>query len=165
MAYSIISITPKYAQQILTWAYDPPYDLYNLTSGDLSGLLKPDYRYHVVLDEEGELVGYCCFGDDARVPGGDYDQGEPVILDLGVGLRPDLTGQSYGKGFVGAILEYGSRVYNPKVFRVTVAAFNQRSLRTFRTLGFNDKGLFTRTLVELEFIQLEKPVQGETSER
>jgi len=163
MAYSIISITQKYAQQILTWTYDPPYDLYDLIIEDLPGLLNPAYRYHVVLNEEGELVGYCCFGEDARVPGGDYEQGEPGVLDLGVGLRPDLTGQGYGKGFVGAILEYGARIYNPEVFRVTVAAFNQRSLRSFRSLGFKDKGSFTRTLVEVDFIQLEKPIQVETN--
>ena len=160
MAYSIISITPEYAQQIVSWTYDPPYNLYDLASDDLSGLLNPDYRYHVVLNEEGELVGYCCFGEDARVPGGDFDQGEPGILDLGVGLSPDLTSQGFGKGFVNAILKYGSQTYKPEVFRVTVAAFNPRSLRTFRALGFKDKVSFTRTLLELEFIQLEKPILG-----
>ena len=159
MAYSIISITQKYDQQILTWTYDPPFDLYDLISDDLPGLLNPDYRYHVVLNEEGELVGFCCFGEDARVPGGDYSRGEPGVLDLGVGLRPDLTGQGYGKGIVDTILEYGSRTYNPEVFRVTVAAFNQRSLKTFRTLGFKDKGSFTKTLVEVDFIQLEKSIE------
>ena len=163
MVYSLSPISPNFAQQISTWTYDSPYDLYDFSGNHLPGLLKPEYRYHVVLDENNELVGYCCFGEDARVPEGDYLKGEPQVLDLGIGLRPDLTGQGFGQDFVRAILAFASQTYHPDSFRVTVAAFNQRSLKTFKALGFMETHIFTRDLVEIGFIQLERPTPEEIS--
>lgn len=154
--YQIIPITRDQAERIISWSYQPPYGVYDLDPEDLYELLNPDFRYHYVLDQAGELAGYCCYGLDAQVPGGDYSTGEPEVLDVGVGLRPDLTGQGRGEGFVRAILEYGWRAYRPEIFRVTVAGFNQRSLNTFRRLGFVEKGHFVRELDQLPFTQLER---------
>jgi ribosomal-protein-alanine N-acetyltransferase len=156
MVYTIAPLIPENALEIITWRYDPPYDLYDLSREDITGLLLPENRYHAVLDEKSDLIGYCCFGKDAQVPGGDYSQGEPIILDIGVGLHPDYVGRGLGKDFVSAILVFAARTYAPKIYRVTVAAFNQRSLRVFRSLGFRQTHSFTRDLVELEFIQLER---------
>ena len=154
--YQIVPITREMAEKIVTWNYNPPYGVYDLTPEDLNGLLNPDFRYHHVLDDQGELVGYCCYGTDAQVPGGDYSCGEPEVLDVGVGLVPDLTGQGLGGKFVEAILEYGWRVYRPELFRVTVADFNQRSMNTFRKLGFEETHYFVRELGQLPFTQLER---------
>jgi RimJ/RimL family protein N-acetyltransferase len=149
---------PGTARKIIQWRYPPPYDLYDLTDESLGGLLNPDYRYHQVENEHGELVGFSCFGEDARVPGGYYRVGEPTILDIGVGLKPELTGQGRGRDFVSSILEYGIKTYQPKKLRATIAKFNQRSLSTFQNLGFVIDKVFTRDLVEITFFQLERPV-------
>ncbi len=154
--YQIIPITREKAEEIIRWNYQTPYDIYDLSPEDLEGLMNPEYRYHHVLDLEGELVGYCCYGMDAQVPGGDFSCGEPEVLDVGVGMHPGLTGQGLGANFVGAVLDYGAVCYQPKVFRVTIADFNQRSLRTFQGLGFEIKGGFVRELVDIHFSQLEK---------
>ena len=122
--YAISHLSPEHARQITTWRYDPPYDLYDLSLVHLSDLLTPAYRYHQVLDQEKVLIGFCCYGEDAQVPGGTYDQGQPTIFDIGVGLRPDLTGKKLGKGFVAAVLAYAKKTYYPEIFRVTVATFN-----------------------------------------
>ena len=158
MRYSIIPLVPDLAQVITTWIYQPPYDLYDHTSEDLTGLLNPEYRYHAVIGEAGDLVGYCCYGLDARVPGGDYSEGEPDVLDIGVGMRPDLTGQGFGRGFVTAIENYAINRFSPRVLRVTIAAFNQRSLNLFRSCGYQDTIQFTRDLVKIRFTQLEKSI-------
>ncbi len=165
MVYIISPITPKDAQEISTWIYDPPYDLYSMSSAFIPGLLRAEYRYHVVRDEEKNLVGYCCFGKDARVPGGDYTSGEPQVLDLGIGLRPDLTGRGFGKDFVEEILTFAHQAFQPSTFRVTIAAFNQRSLKTFQGLGFKETHLFTRDLVKIKFVQLERPVGNGISDK
>jgi len=156
--YTISPLCEKGARQIITWRYDPPYDLYDLSPVDLTGLLNPAYRYHQILDRDKIMVGFCCFGEDAQVPGGNYDRDEPGVLDIGVGLRPDLTGKKLGKVFVAAVLAYAKKTYHPEIFRVAVASFNQRSLKTFRGLGFKDSCHFTRELVEIEFIQMERSV-------
>ncbi len=154
--YQVLPLTREQAEKILTWKYQPPYGVYDLDGEDLYELLNPDYRYHQVLNPAGELVGYCCFGKDAQVPGGDYSCGEPQVLDVGVGLRPDLTGQGQGKSFVTAVLNYGRTTYRSEIFRVTVADFNQRSINTFRNLGFRDTHHFKRELGQLPFTQLER---------
>ena len=159
--YSISPLSEENAREITTWQYDPPYDLYDLGLEDMAGLLNPDYCYHQVMDPKGILVGFCCFGLDAQVPGGDYQQNESVVLDIGVGLRPDLTGQGRGTTFVGDILDYGYATYRPEVFRATIASFNQRSLTTFQMLGFVIQGSFKRELVDMKFYQLERSVSEE----
>jgi [ribosomal protein S18]-alanine N-acetyltransferase len=157
--YTISPLTAENAWEITTWSYDPPYDLYDLAPEHLSGLLTPEYRYHQVTDQSGSLVGYCCFGLDAQVPGGDYRQSEPEVLDIGVGLKPSYTGRGYGVGFVRSVLGYAAVIYHPAIFRATVAGFNHRSLRTFQNLGFEIKERFIRELVEIEFFQLERQVK------
>ena len=157
MKYSIKPITPKNAQEISSWTYDPPYDRYDMSLDHLQGLLNPDYRYHVVFDENQTLVGFCCFGEDARVPGGIYPIIEPNVLDVGVGMHPEWTGQGYGRGYVEFVLDFAFRAFHPESFRVTVAAFNQRSIKTFKSLEFIETHTFVQDIVEIEFIQLERP--------
>jgi len=158
--YQIIPISREQAEVIVFWTYEPPYSVYDLKPEDLTGLLNPDYRYHHMLDVRGELVGYCCFGLDAQVPGGDYSRAEPEVLDVGVGMRPDMTGKGRGADFVAAILDYARENYRPSLFRVTVADFNGRSLRTFRKLGFLDTHNFIREAGQMPFTQLERTAYG-----
>src|SRR5437868_10225481 len=80
------------AEQIVGWRYAVPYDRYNLAESDVAGLLVPRNNYFVADDADDRLVGFCCFGADARVSGGSY--GDETGLDVGVGLRPDVTGRS-----------------------------------------------------------------------
>ncbi len=157
--YFIRPLSEENAREITTWRYDPPFDLYDLSPKYLSGFLNPDYYYHQVLDQNGDLMGYCCFGLDAQVPGGEYLINDPEILDIGVGLKPELTGAGRGHEFVSAILEYANERFHPACFQVTVADFNQRSLKTFQNLGFKIKSSFIRELVEIVFFQLERPVK------
>lgn len=154
--FLIFPLKREQAEVIIKWSYDPPYEVYDLTPGDLEPLLVEKFRYHQVLDRSGDLVGYCCFGEDARVPGGDYAQGEPDVLDVGVGLRPDLVGQGLGQDFVRAILDFALKSYGPEIFRVTVADFNQRSLKTFHRLGFRATYNFKREPDGMPFTQLER---------
>lgn len=64
-------------------------------------MLDPERRqsYYAALSKD-ELVGFFSFGAEAQVPGGDYDNAK--ALDIGLGMRPDLTGKSLGLGFVEA---------------------------------------------------------------
>ena len=154
--YKIFPLTSEQALKIITWRYDHPYGVYNLKPEDINGLLNPEYRYHQILDSEDELAGYCCFGADAQVPGGNFNRGEPEVLDVGVGLAPKLTGQGLGAGFVGAVLAYAWKTFSPAIFRVTIADFNQRSMNTFLSLRFHVTGHFVRKVGKMPFTQLER---------
>jgi len=154
--YTISPLSEENARDITTWRYEVPFDLYDLNIDDLSSFLNPEFGYHQVLDRRECLVGYCCFGLDAQVPGGDYHLSESQVLDIGVGMKPDLVGQGLGMNFVGAVLDFARNRYQPDTFRVTIADFNLRSQKTFRKHGFVECHEFIRELVEIPFTQFEK---------
>ncbi|MBD3947442.1 GNAT family N-acetyltransferase [Nocardioides ganghwensis] len=134
----IAPLTRAYAEDLATWRYDPPYDVYDLAGADPDELLDPELGFHAVLADD-RLIGFRSFGPDGRVPGWDYDDS---ALDTGGGLRPSLTGQGLGRAVIAAGLDFGRSQYAPAAFRVTVASFNVRARRTVESLGFEVVGSF-----------------------
>jgi ribosomal-protein-alanine N-acetyltransferase len=144
-----------HVREILTWQYDPPYHIYNPGSGDVENdvryFLDPQTNCYALIGWNGELVAYCTFGRDARVPGGDY---RTEALDMGLGVRPDLTGQGRGIVFARAVLEFVRERFAPVACRVTVAAFNQRARRVWEKAGFRRIQAFRRTKDGMPFVIL-----------
>jgi RimJ/RimL family protein N-acetyltransferase len=95
------------------------------------------------------LIGFCSFGEDARVAGFDYADD---ALDVGLGMRPDLVGQSLGIGFTRAVLDFAQREYSPSAFRVTIAGFNRRAQRLCLALGFRETARFPQEGSGDEFV-------------
>lgn len=139
-------MTEADARAILAWRYDEPYAIYNADPAtieeSIAALLDPANAYFAALGLDGAVVGHCCFGPDARVPGGDY--ADPDALDVGLGLRPDLTGGGQGQCFVRAVLAFGRARFAPTRFRLTVAAFNVRAQRVYARAGFGVVNRFAR---------------------
>lgn len=148
-------MSQAHARAMLSWRYAAPYDLYNpdpdRLEQDVQGLLDPQYNYYAMTDEHGEFVAYCCFGPDARVPGGDY---EAAALDVGMGLRPNLTGRGFGRTYLTAILNFGRRAFDPPAFRVTIAEFNKRALHLCEEAGFRAVQTFIRQRDSRAFVVL-----------
>ena len=134
------------ARTILSWRYEGPYAVYNPQPPDLAVavaiLIDPANAYFAARDEVGMLIGFCCFGADAQVPGGDY--ADTALLDVGLGLRPDLTGGGRGLAFTLAVLTLGRERFAPARFRLTVAAFNERAQKVYLRAGFRPLGRFRR---------------------
>ena len=134
-----------HALEILEWRYEPPYDIYNLkgdTQEIVDYMLTPEYRYHAILSQSGELLAFCCFGIDAQVPGGDY---AAEALDVGLGVRPDLTGRGSGSAFVSAVIDYAQHTWSPRAIRVTIAEFNTRAQRVWKKAGLRRVQRFEST--------------------
>jgi hypothetical protein len=76
--------------------------MYDGDPASVASPLEPRFLYHSVYIEDGDLAGYFCFGEDARVPAGRrlgvYER--ESALDVGLGMRPDLAGRGLGAGFV-----------------------------------------------------------------
>lgn len=130
-------ITRADARAISRWRYGGAYSVYDGTPATVASLLEPRYNYKSVY-ADGNLAGYFCFGEDARVLAGrrlGIYQGEPA-LDVGLGMRPDLTGKGHGEGFVRAGLRFASESLSPPAFRLTVATFNRRAISVYEKVGF-----------------------------
>lgn len=59
-----------------------------------------------------------------------------AALDIGLGLRPDLTGAGKGLAFLQAGMKFAQRTYDAKRFRLSVAAFNLRAIAVYKKAGF-----------------------------
>lgn len=114
------------------WRYGPGYGLYDMSEHDAVALLAPSLDYRAVR-QGGRLVGIACFGAEARVKGGPYDQ---AALDLGCQLDPALCGQGLGKDFVAAVLRFAIGEFRPPRLRLTVACDNLRAIKTYERSGF-----------------------------
>ena len=126
------ALTLDEAQRPLGWRYPGPYATY-----DAEGPLRPELGFFAVEDDGGDLVGYACVGAEARVPGVEE---EPGTVDVGYGMRPDLTGQGHGREFVGAILAYVV-VGDPDArLRMSILRWNERSRRVAEAHGFRIVG-------------------------
>lgn len=131
-------MTETCARAALGWRYLPPYDFYNQDPAQLENILNksflnPAYRYYSVFNEQDTLIAYRCFGEDARVPGGDY---RADALDMGGGLRPDLTGHGLGLQVMRAAMDFAKVEFSPQAFRATVAEFNLRAQRACAKVGY-----------------------------
>src|SRR5215475_7701226 len=92
------TMTEDDAAAISTWRYPPPYDFYDPgeDEDDLNELLDPVRReaeYSTAVDESGDIIGFAQLTVD----------GDSV--EIGLGLRPDLTGRGLGEDFVEAVLQ------------------------------------------------------------
>jgi ribosomal-protein-alanine N-acetyltransferase len=142
LVISFSSMDTAAASKIVHWRYEPPYEIYNLedSAESIQYILDPQYSYHSMHDEKERLIGFCSFGEDGQVPGGDYSAD---ALDIGMGIHPDLTGQGLGSGIARAVLDFAQRKFQSRAYRVTIAAFNQRAQKVWKTIGFKPFQTFT----------------------
>lgn len=130
MDYIFRPLTDTAAHAIAAWHYDGPYSFYDMDQDqeDLAEFLDPSTwpdRYFAVYGEDGDLVGFFCFTPD--------DSG---AVEIGLGLRPDLTGRGLGLSFLEAGLAFARGRWGTEGFSLCVAAFNERAIRLYEKVGF-----------------------------
>ena len=145
------------ATTILTWKYEAPYDIYDLASPEpedtLHYLLDPQNAFYGMYDQQARLEAFCSFGPDGQVTGGDYTT---PALDIGMGVRPDLTGQGHGDVYVKAVIDFANATYRPERLRVTIAAFNSRALKVWGKAGFQMTQKFRGGWENMDFVIMMK---------
>jgi RimJ/RimL family protein N-acetyltransferase len=145
--------TEAYAREVGGWRYEPPYDFYDLASdpADEAEMRDPSRAEHhrAVLADEGGLLDAFWYFD-----------WHPDVVEVGIGLRPDLTGRGLGEAFLRAQLAYAAERWSPATFRLFVTVWNERAIRLYERLGFREVGRETRRFElfgEHEFLRMERP--------
>lgn len=94
----------------------------------------------------------------SRVPGG-YAAG--IYTDLrklyiGLGLKPDLTGNGKGQEFLTEVLSFLNNQFSDREYQLVVAAFNERAIKVYERIGFVKETHFMSKYEEqeLEFISM-----------
>lgn len=116
------------AEEIAKWCYPAPYDFYDMAADeeDLTELLSATSRkntYYEVI-RNGALFGFACF----------YPEKEQ--LEIGLGMKPNQTGQGLGVVFYQAIEDFARSQFDCHTFCLSVASFNQRALKLYQKVGY-----------------------------
>lgn len=145
MSYRITPLTRTDALEILSWRYPVPYDFYDpplVANSDVfvEQFLRSELHFHGIWDDMASFVGFCSYGLDGQVTGGDYTQ---PGLDIGLGMKPKLIDQGRGHGFFHSILDFAFQNFDASLIRLTVANFNHRALFLYQKFGFTLSEQFT----------------------
>jgi ribosomal-protein-alanine N-acetyltransferase len=144
------------ALALARWRYTGIYSSYNFSLAaslwiaitQLLFQLLGTSLYYVVRDSGGDLVGMFSFYPR---PGN--------IVEVGLGMRPDKTGQGAGLAFVRAGLDFAREEFKPASFQLDVAVFNQRARLVYERAGFAQTGTLTRRIKghHEEYIKMSRP--------
>jgi ribosomal-protein-alanine N-acetyltransferase len=116
------------AETVISWKYPGEYGFYDMTRDveDMaelrSGRVRESKYRSVYVDEA--LVGFFEFAV------------EDDVVEVGLGLRPDLTGRGLGADFLEAGLGFARERFRPARFQLRVAAFNERAIKVYERAGF-----------------------------
>ncbi len=127
-SFMFSQLSQEDAEAIAEWRYPEPYSFYDWSADvdDLRELLDPALRgeaYWAVRDGD-ELVGHFSFKPNEGT------------VEIGLGLRPDLTGRGLGAAFLAAGLDFARERFAPERFTLAVAAFNERAVTVYERAGF-----------------------------
>lgn len=156
MQVRIRDFTEADARAIVAWHYEPPYDVYDAGEDpeDLKEMLDPtvwpDVWFAADDADSGELVGFAEF---RRL----HD-----LVEIGLGLRPDLTGRGLGPPFTEALMAFARERWRPARFGVDVLPWNERAIRAYERAGFVRGERYLRRFddgAEREFVRMERPAE------
>jgi [ribosomal protein S18]-alanine N-acetyltransferase len=150
-ALQFAPLSQQDAEAIAGWRYPEPYSFYDWSADvdDLQELLDPGLRgeaYWAVKDGD-ELVGHFSF------------KPKDGAVEVGLGLRPDLTGRGLGGSFLAAGLEFARERFSPERFTLAVATFNSRAIKVYERAGFARERVYMHSTAgaEWEFVEMSRP--------
>jgi [ribosomal protein S18]-alanine N-acetyltransferase len=151
MPYRFVPLRWRDAAAAARWRYEAPYAIYDFDAWGLRSTVAlqtivPVVVFFSMLDEREELLGLFTFTRMGH------------MVEIGVGMRPDLTGHGRGLEYFNAGLEFARRRYQPRRFMLTVAAFNTRAQRVYTQAGFTPTRTFRRRTRDgwLEHIEMQR---------
>ena len=125
MRFTFRALADEDAEAILGWRYEPPYDRYDpVNDDDVPGAVASGAWFAADDASTGDLVGFVVFHE------GDGE------VEVGLGLRPDLTGQGLGAGFVEAIVGVVRDRWDTGTVVLEVLPWNERAMRAYEAAGF-----------------------------
>lgn len=78
-------------------------------------------------------------------------------MDIGLGMKPELTGKGLGKMFLQAGIAFAVKECKPKTFRLSVATFNTRAITLYKNIGFQQGPIFLSRGREFMLMEYKRP--------
>ncbi|PFM66576.1 GNAT family N-acetyltransferase [Bacillus cereus] len=136
MGYVFTVMTQKEAEEIAhNWHYEGEYSFYNMEADqeDLAEFLNGEMRrnHTFSVKENDTIIGFFSF---CKI--------NNRTVDMGLGMRPDITGNGLGLKFVNAGLDFSKEKYGCNYRTLSVATFNERAIKVYKRAGFEAVGTF-----------------------
>ncbi|WP_024800167.1 GNAT family N-acetyltransferase [Nocardia sp. BMG51109] len=136
--FAIGPMSTQDAEAMSHWHYEGAWRVYDLHGRTPAAL--DAYRSVKARSGDGDLLGFFCTGEEARVPGIASSEG---TLDLGWGMNPAWAGRGHGHSFGAAILDEIRQLHGSNRIRAVVQSWNKRSIRVLNKLGFTGSAIHT----------------------
>lgn len=136
--YQIVPMTQSQAELIAnSWRYEGIYAFYDMDQDeeDLAEFLDPEARKGNVfaVTQMEDVIGFCSI------------QIENDEVEIGFGMRPDLTGKGFGQEFVSFLVDYIVNTCHREKITLAVAAFNKRAITVYERIGFRQTEYFDQS--------------------
>jgi RimJ/RimL family protein N-acetyltransferase len=112
----------------------------------LDPVLNPE-RFFDAFGEVGTLIGFY------------YLEKKGEKVEIGLGLRPELTGRGLGAEFFHAGVAFARSRFPSHPISLNVAAFNERAIKVYERAGFSETGRHVRQFAgwgDVEFVEMEE---------
>lgn len=161
MRFTIRPFTEADADGVASWRYPPPYDVYDVSEDrSMDDEMRDESRWGVswfAADdaESGELAGFL----ELVASESETAAGTQVEVEVGLWLRPDLTG-GIGVSFVESALELSRERWLPRAFALDVFPWNERAIRCYERAGFECGEVYDRRFEdgnEVTFLRMMRP--------
>ncbi len=156
MRFSIRPFSEADADAVSSWRYEAPYDAYDAREDPTFDEEMRDSSRWGELEwavddaETGALVGFL-----------ELTWIEPSrLVELGLGMRPDLTGRGLGSTYVEAALAFSRMRWAPATFALDVFPWNERAIRAYERAGFVRGEVYDRTFPDgnvVTFLRMSRP--------
>jgi [ribosomal protein S18]-alanine N-acetyltransferase len=162
MRFTIRAFTEADADGVASWRYPAPSDAYDASQDpSLDQEMRDPSRWGATWfaaddADTGTLAGFL----ELVASESDTDQGTRVEVEVGLGLRPDLTGIGIGPSFVEAALGFARERWQPSTFALDVFPWNERAIRCYEQTGFERGEVYARRFDdgnEVTFLRMMRP--------
>lgn len=136
--FNFHQMTQKEAEEIANnWKYSGMYSFYDMTADE------EDYAEFIDPIKRGNSY-FSCYVDGFLIAYYSVNIIDENNVEIGLGLKPEFTGNGNGLHFVHAVMAHVTSQYGDVNFMLSVASFNQRAIKVYKKAGFISKGVFTQ---------------------
>jgi len=136
----LLPLSVEYAQQLCTWRYEPPYDLYNWPAWEDMQKDEIEFgdpvlrhnQYAAIVNKQAVLIGFAQFF--------------PIVgvTRIGLGLLPELCGNGNGAVFAAFLAQEAGRRTPDNEIDLEVLTWNKRAIRAYEHAGFCIEDTYSR---------------------
>ncbi len=152
-SFVLRAFTDQDAQDVLSWRYPAPYDVYDdWDADDAAEFMDPARRDGVWFAVDDASTGIFAGFAELRMMG--------TIVEIGLGMRPYLIGRGLGVSFITAILAFAQERWRPSAFALDVFPWNERAIRAYERAGFARGKVYERTFPngkQATFLRMARP--------